>query len=666
MADMAPSKPAKGGALSTAGYYDPARIEVMLKSQLAELYGIIANYNRKTMDFCMHHYETCKQAEMENHELRTRLAVVRDSISAKGQKGDPLQSLMSRQHVQATKLLVKKDCEARSATAENAVLRDQLVQTTRIVHQLEEERRAATADSPHVMSLEEADVSPTTPGGNSVALARPISSPKASPKEAFEGKATTSLSNLSASKNAFSMPASRGDLVQEIKLPGHPFDDGAIFRSDSEDTSESEEADGADGQNGVRRRSGVLDMKRRLQHMLASSSTNVADMYSQTGCFQRIARHPWFDFAVMFAIALNSIWLGIDAAWNDSDVLIQTDPIFLVVENLFCFFFVIELTVRFGAYQRKISAFRDWEWVVDLVLVILMVLEIWALAIIQLALESTTPSTFNPAFLRLTRIFKFFRMVRLVRLLRYMPEVIILVKGLGVASRSVFFTLCILGLLIYVYGIAFKHLCKDTKVGEAYFSTLTQSMFTLLYSGCFFDNISTLAEMMFSESFIFGVLLMTFILLAPLTVMNMLVGVLVQVLQVLSQVENDAITTAFLHEQTSKIFSAMDLNNDGNVDIEEFAKLVKQPNMVKALHEADIDVTALINEADLIFNGQERLGLDEFVTQIQAFRRTNSVTIKDLLQFRVMVRKDTEEVLRAQNKSLQKSVRKANKMNRLK
>lgn len=255
-------------------------------------------------------------------------------------------------------------------------------------------------------------------------------------------------------------------------------------------------------------------------------------------------------------------------------------------------------------------------------------------------------------------------MVRLVRLLRYMPEVIILVKGLGVASRSVFFTLCILGLLIYVYGIALKHLCKDTKVGETYFLTLTQSMFTLFYSGCFFDNISILAEMMFQESFIYGILLMTFILLAPLTVMNMLVGVLVQVLQVLSQVENDAITTAFLHEQTLKIFNAMDLDNDGNVDIEEFAKLVKQPNMVKALHEADIDVAALINEADLIFNGQERLDLSEFVTQIQAFRRTNSVTIKDLLQFRMMVRKDTEEVLRAQNKSLQKSVRRANK-NRL-
>lgn len=43
----------------------------------------------------------------------------------------------------------------------------------------------------------------------------------------------------------------------------------------------------------------------------------------------------------------------------------------------------------------------------------------------------------HPAFpSRHFLLLRFFRMVRLVRLLRYMPEVIILVKGLGVASRS--------------------------------------------------------------------------------------------------------------------------------------------------------------------------------------------------------------------------------------
>eukprot|EP00439_Symbiodinium_sp_Y106_P020495 s9560_g2.t1 len=93
--------------------------------------------------------------------------------------------------------------------------------------------------------------------------------------------------------------------------------------------------------------------------------------------------------------------------------------------------------------------------------------------------------------------------------------------------------------------------------------------------------------------------------------------------------------------------------------------------MWKALHEADIDVTALVSEAELLFNGQEKLSIDDFVAAIQAFRRTNSVTIKDeyglndLLQFRRMLRKDTEEVLRHQNKTLQKSVRKATKHKRL-
>ncbi|CAJ1353993.1 unnamed protein product [Effrenium voratum] len=537
---QAPSQ-TEQNALTSDGYYDPARIEGVLRHQLAELYGMITAYNKKTVDFCTHHYEVCKQAQMENHELRARMAVMKNSVSTKNKNNRddaPLQNLMSKQHLQATKLLVRKDCEVRNAAVENAALRDQLVQTQRMMHQMEGERRSATADgSSYQMSLCEVE--------------SPTSSPMNRPQS---GRVVTSA-------------------------PKPAFEESQVGMGEGETW--------------------------------------------------RIARHPWFDITVMCAITLNSFWLGIDAAWNDSDVLIQTDIIFLVIENMFCVFFVIELVIRFAAYQRKMSAFRDVEWVVDLVLVLLMVLEIWALAIIQLATMSGTPSTFNPAFLRLTRVFKFFRMVRLVRLLRYMPEIIILVKGLGVASRSVFFTLCLLGLLIYVYGIAFKHLCKETPVGLEYFNTLSGSMFTLLYSACFFDGIHALAQMMFAESIIFGGLLMSFLLLAPLTVMNMLVGVLVQVLQVLSQVENDSITATFLREQTVKVFNLMDINNDGKVDIEEFSRLVKQSGMVKALQEADIDVAALIQEADLIFNGQERLDIDEFVSQIQAFRRTNQVTIKD-------------------------------------
>mmetsp|Transcript_59180 Transcript_59180/g.138625 ORF Transcript_59180/g.138625 Transcript_59180/m.138625 type:complete len:651 (+) Transcript_59180:112-2064(+) len=644
MSEMAPQT--ERNALTSEGYYDPARIEVVLKAQLAELYGIITNYNKKTVDFCLHHYDACKQAQVENHELRARMAVMKDTVSAKsGKKEDGLQTLMSKQHTQATKLLVRRDCEARSAAAENLLLREQLVNAHRSIQQLEEQR------SQEQLSLCELDNSPQSAGRPEQQRLRSAGS--APPMTAFEA----SPMQLSLSKSSFGM---RGDLVEEIKLPNQPVDDGVIFRSDSEDESESDQEAVSTEKSGVRRRSGVLDMKRRLQQMLAQTSTSPMDLYKSAGCAQRIARHAWFDIAVMCAIFLNCIWLGIDAAWNDSDVLINTEPIFLVFENIFCFFFVIELWIRFAAYRSKCAAFKDIGFVFDLVLVVLMVAEIWLLAFIQLVTLSGL-NTFNPAFLRLTRVFKFFRMVRLVRLLRYTPEIVILVKGLGVASRSVFFTLCLLGLLIYVYGIAFKHLCKETTVGTEYFNTLSQSMFTLFFTGCFFDGIPALAHMMFQESFVFGTMFMSFLLLAPLTVLNMLVGVLVQVLQVLSQVENDALTSSFLRDHTLQIVSKIDLNSDGNVDIDEFSKLVKQPGMVRALHEADIDVAALISEAELVFNGQERLSVDDFVAAIQAFRRTNSVTIKDLLQFRRMLRKDTEEVLRQQKKTLQKSVKKAAK-----
>ena len=38
-------------------------------------------------------------------------------------------------------------------------------------------------------------------------------------------------------------------------------------------------------------------------------------------------------------------------------------------------------------------------------------------------------------------------------------------------------------------------------LAEAYFSTLSQSMFTLFFTGCFFDGIPALAEMMFQARF---------------------------------------------------------------------------------------------------------------------------------------------------------------------
>ena len=79
-------------------------------------------------------------------------------------------------------------------------------------------------------------------------------------------------------------------------------------------------------------------------------------------------------------------------------------------------------------------------------------------------------------------------MARMVRLLRAIPELLILVKAIFVASRAVFFTLLLLTILLYFFAIMFKQLADGSYLGEQYFSTVPASMASLLLDGILLDE----------------------------------------------------------------------------------------------------------------------------------------------------------------------------------
>merc|ERR1719359_2636482 len=114
----------------------------------------------------------------------------------------------------------------------------------------------------------------------------------------------------------------------------------------------------------------------------------------------------------------------------------------------------------------------------------MMVMETWILNIVFFLLgESGRGGLADASILRLVRLLRLTRMARMVRLLRAMPELMILVKGISVATRSVFFTLILLLIFIYIFGIAFTQLAKDTPLEEEYFTSVGVSMSTLLLRG---------------------------------------------------------------------------------------------------------------------------------------------------------------------------------------
>ena len=61
----------------------------------------------------------------------------------------------------------------------------------------------------------------------------------------------------------------------------------------------------------------------------------------------------------MCVIFLNAIWISIDIEFNSALIISEADWGFILVENLFCTYFTGELVIRFCAYKRKCSAFKD-------------------------------------------------------------------------------------------------------------------------------------------------------------------------------------------------------------------------------------------------------------------------------------------------------------------
>ena len=58
----------------------------------------------------------------------------------------------------------------------------------------------------------------------------------------------------------------------------------------------------------------------------------------------------------------NVIWLGIDAVVNTQDLLVNAPAYVIAVENIFCVFFLSELSIRLGAYKSWIVAIRVPWW----------------------------------------------------------------------------------------------------------------------------------------------------------------------------------------------------------------------------------------------------------------------------------------------------------------
>lgn len=382
----------------------------------------------------------------------------------------------------------------------------------------------------------------------------------------------------------------------------------------------------------------IEDMKAQVREATTGKTYNTFDYYRKDSVWAKLAMNDWFDNITLVTICLNSLWLAVETDQNDAVLLKESGAWIQTFEHFFCTFFLAEWLVRFLAYKYKRDCLRDTSFIFDGFLVILAITETWILTIFSYVSDFGK----GASALRLVRLARLTRMARISRVVRAMPELMILIKGILVATRSVFFTLLLLVILIYVFAIAFTQLAKDEDaIRTQYFSSVSESMVTLMVAGAMPDLAQQLDDIR-SVSPLVALVYMLFVLMSSLTLMNMLIGVLVEVVTEVSRVEKARLDFSFVMDKLSTMVNcgALDQNGDNMISRAEFATMLTTPMCARTLKDVGVDVVGLVDCIDFIFEGVDEMSFVKFMEVIMQLRGSNTATVRDVVDMKKVLKSE--------------------------
>merc|ERR1712050_212633 len=121
--------------------------------------------------------------------------------------------------------------------------------------------------------------------------------------------------------------------------------------------------------------------------------------------------------------------------------------------------------------------------------------------------------------------------------------------------------------------------------------------------------------------------------------MNMLVGILCEVVSVVSAVEKEEVLINYVKGELQDMIQAagLDTNGDNRISKAEFEQLLDNREAARALQEVGVDVVGLIDFTDFIFTGGRDMTFCDFMDMVLQLRGSNTATVKDIVDLRKMM-----------------------------
>mmetsp|Transcript_66841 Transcript_66841/g.105736 ORF Transcript_66841/g.105736 Transcript_66841/m.105736 type:complete len:699 (+) Transcript_66841:89-2185(+) len=351
--------------------------------------------------------------------------------------------------------------------------------------------------------------------------------------------------------------------------------------------------------------------------------------------------HPAFENSAICLIVLNAIWIGVDVDMNRPSSGIPKS-FFEVGEIVFCVLFTGELLIRFLAYKHKEQFFKDpdmknWN-IFDTVLVSSMVLDTVVLTYVLQA---------DGNQLRFMSTLRLLRLLRITRIFRMLPELGMMVKSLFAAVRSVGAT-CGLALgVMYIFAILVTQWTKSFGsagkcIGDSgyevclqdYFGELRKSFLTL-FQFLGFDDTFEILKPIFRENAVIGLLLVAYMLLVSFTILNMLIGIICDIVEE----STDSEKKKLMHIKLEGMFTFLDTADKGSIRKKEFDNARTQ----SILKSVGLDANFAKNAFDILDSNRDgELQREEFIRMI--FKCKNDPRSEDVLELEARIDKVVQAI----------------------
>jgi voltage-gated sodium channel len=208
-----------------------------------------------------------------------------------------------------------------------------------------------------------------------------------------------------------------------------------------------------------------------------------------------------FNGVIAGVIVANAVVLGLETY---PGIMAAHGPLLISLNALFYGVFVVELVLRFASYGRRPQDFFRSGWnVFDLVI-------IGAAAL--------------PVIREQTQLLRLLRLARVVRLVRFLPDARILILTVVKSLPSVFSTLVLTFVLMFVYGMIGWSLFGQ-ELPETW-GTIGQSMLTLFIL-LTLENFPTYLSEAEAVSPFAQLFFISYVVLAAFIVFNLLIGIVI-------------------------------------------------------------------------------------------------------------------------------------------